>query len=430
MKRICWVMILIFSVASLSATNYFIAVYGNDSSAGSIDAPFATLNKAQSLVVPGDTVYIRGGVYHIEEKQIMAYKGAYAYVFDLQKSGLSPKKRICYFGYRNERPVFDLSQVKPAGKRVMVFHVAGSFLYFKNFEVVGTQVTLTGHTQSECFRSDGGNNNIYEGLAMHDGMAIGFYLIRGANNLILNCDAYNNYDYVSEDGRGGNVDGFGGHPTTEESVGNVFRGCRAWYNSDDGFDLINARAACTIDHCWSFLNGYIPATMKPAGDGTGFKAGGYGMQETVRCPEVPPVHRVEYCLAYYNRNKGFYANHHLGGIVFSHNTGYRNPSNFCMLNRKPDREIANVDGYGHVITDNLSFAPRSEGKHLIDVDVKKCTIRNNSFYPQEKKVEATDFISLDPQELILPRKADGSLPDINFMKPKSDSDFFKAALGY
>ena len=41
-------------------------------------------------------------------------------------------------------------------------------------------------------------------------MAIGFYLLGGSNNHILNCDAYNNYDSVSEGGKGGNVDGFGG----------------------------------------------------------------------------------------------------------------------------------------------------------------------------------------------------------------------------
>lgn len=430
MKRIGWIIIFIFSVISLPAKNYFIAVYGNDTNNGSIESPFATLNKAQSLVEPGDTVYIRGGVYRIGEKQIMAFEGAYACVFDLQKSGSSSEKRICYFGYQNERPVFDLAQVRPLGKRVTVFHVGGSFLHFKNFEVIGTQVTLTGHTQSECFRNDGGCNNVYENLSMHDGMAIGFYLIRGGDNLILNCDAYKNYDNVSEDGRGGNVDGFGGHPTTEESTGNVFRGCRAWYNSDDGFDLINARAACVIDHCWSFFNGFVPDTMQPAGDGTGFKAGGYGMKETVRCPAISPVHKVEFCLAYYNRNKGFYANHHLGGIVFDHNTGYKNPSNFCMLNRKPNREIANVDGYGHVITYNLSYAPCLEGKHFIDVDVKKCVIENNSFFPKEMRMKEGDFVSINPLELTLPRKLDGALPDIDFMKLEPGSEWAGVGMGY
>jgi|GEM_PF-3956669 len=42
---------------------------------------------------------------------------------------------------------------------------------------------------------------------MHDGMAIGIYSLRGSHNLFLNCDAFNNYDSISEGGRGGNTDG-------------------------------------------------------------------------------------------------------------------------------------------------------------------------------------------------------------------------------
>ena len=114
---------------------------------------------------------------------------------------------------------------------------------------------------------------------------IGFYLVKGAGNLILNCDAYNNYDTVSDGGKGGNVDGFGGHPDNNGS-GNVFRGCRAWWNSDDGFDLIHSGQAVVIEQCWAFYNGYRPGGMSDkAGDGTGFKAGGYGMSSTPWAPK-------------------------------------------------------------------------------------------------------------------------------------------------
>ena len=73
----------------------------------------------------------------------------YACVFLMDKSGTDNEHRICYFGYPGERPVFDLSHVRPAGKRISVFYVSGSYLHFKNIEVVGTQVTIVGHTQSE-----------------------------------------------------------------------------------------------------------------------------------------------------------------------------------------------------------------------------------------------------------------------------------------
>ena len=414
---------------SASAKNYFVAVGGKDTNAGTLEAPFATLSKAQSLVEPGDTVYIRGGRYKMTEAQIMRYASIWGYVFDMQKSGTSDQKRICYWGYKDERPVFDLSEVKPADKRVIVFYVKGSYLHFKNFEVVGTQVTILDHTQSECFRSDGGNYNIYENLSMHDGMAIGFYLVRGSNNLILNCDAYNNYDSVSEGGRGGNVDGFGGHASSTASTGNIFRGCRAWYNSDDGFDLINSHSAFTIDHCWSFLNGYKPGTTQSAGDGTGFKAGGYGMSDAATAPAEIPMHTVQYCLAYYNKNKGFYANHHLGGIAWYHNTGYKNPSNYCMLNRKSLSEAVDVGGYGHILQNNLSHSPRTAGKHIIDIDQSKCTVANNSFLPVTMNVTDDDFVSLDASLLTSPRKADGSLPDIDFLKLKAESPLFNAGLG-
>lgn len=242
---------------SLSATNYFVATNGDDSNAGTLDKPFATLQKAQSKVVPGDTVYIRGGEYRIREEQMMGGDHLRAYVFEMNKSG-TQAKRICYTGYQDERPIFNLAEVKPEGKRVSVFYVSGSYLHFRNFEIIKTQVTIREHTQSECIYNQGGNHNIYENLAMHDGMAIGFYLVRGSNNLVLNCDAYNNYDPVSENGTGGNVDGFGGHPASASYTGNVFKGCRAWYNSDDGFDLIKAQAAYTIEDCWAFYNGYKP----------------------------------------------------------------------------------------------------------------------------------------------------------------------------
>jgi hypothetical protein len=415
-----YIFALVFN--TLAGNVYFVATDGSDTNSGTINAPFATLNKAQSLVQAGDTVYFRGGTYQISESQIMEYSGIFARVFKMDKSG-SSTKRICYFGYPNERPVFNLVNVKPADKRVYVFFVSASYLHFRNFEVEGTQVTILEHTQSECFHHEGGNYCIYENLSMHDGMAIGFYITKGSNNLVLNCDAYNNCDLVSEGGRGGNVDGFGGHVNSESYPGNVFRGCRAWYNSDDGFDLINCLSAFTIENCWSFWNGYAPDSRTGLGDGSGFKSGGYGMSNSPKNPNPVPRHIVRFCLAVENKNQGFYANHHLGGLDFYNNTGYQNPSNFNMLNRKDvtTNPAIDVDGYGHNIKNNVSYSPRTSGRHIISINTSTSVVQKNSWQIGGLTLANSDFLSMDKNQLTQPRQADGSLPDIDFMKPSAGS---------
>src|SRR5476651_1873017 len=78
-----------------SAT-YYVAVDGKDSNPGTLQLPLATIQKAQSLVNPGDTVYLRGGVYHMTEDQISQRLRGYACVTYLDKSG-AEGKYINYF---------------------------------------------------------------------------------------------------------------------------------------------------------------------------------------------------------------------------------------------------------------------------------------------------------------------------------------------
>lgn len=46
---------------------YYVATDGDDSAAGSKEKPFASLNKANSVVTAGDTVWVRGGVYDLRD---------------------------------------------------------------------------------------------------------------------------------------------------------------------------------------------------------------------------------------------------------------------------------------------------------------------------------------------------------------------------
>jgi hypothetical protein len=419
----CTVVLLLVLPLGLATTaepaTWFVAVDGDDTAAGSMAKPFATVMRAQHAAKPGDTVEIRGGTYRMTETQIAQKKDLYARCIVLDQDG-TREQPITYRAYRDEIPVFDFSAVKPAEQRVHAFSVAGDWLRIVGLTVTGVQVTMTGHTQSIAFESNG-SHNVLERLRIHDGMAIGIYHVRGSDNLFLNCDAWSNHDPVSEGGKGGNVDGFGCHPT-KGSTGNVFRGCRAWFNSDDGFDCINAHEAVVFENCWAFSNGQDAAGKRLA-DGNGFKAGGYGTLLADRLPSPIPRHVVRACVAVANRASGFYANHHPGGCDWLNNSAFRNGTNFNLLGRLLDNRT-DVPGTGHVLRNNLSYGSRSLVAQLDPIGNQ---VEHNSFAP-DLALSERDFVSLDPTPLSAPRQADGSLPVISLLRLADGSALIDAGV--
>ncbi len=453
---------------SFAGQVYYVSTTGSDSNTGTIDAPFATLNAAHALLTAGDTVYFRGGTYEIQPEQIMntpatTGTGVYTFVFDLAKSGNTTSGRIVYAGYPGERPVFDFSQIRPE-TRICGFYLHGSYIHLKNFDITGITATLHGHYQCECISARNGSFCIVENVAMHDNMAIGYYATRGQHNLVLNCDAYNNYDDYSafknddyyntykETGNvpsgstsetlGGNCDGFGFHATREADSCNVFRGCRAWWNSDDGFDCINSKTAVVFDNCWAFYNGYEPGTNTKRGDGNGFKAGGYGM--STPCSGLPaeeygiPMNVITHCIAFYNKSNGFYANHHLGGCLWLNNTAMWNWQNYDMTNRKEANQTGtatNVDGYGHILRRNVSFAPmdgsNKEARHFSTIDSTKCVLDANVIAESADFLNATrlSYTKLAQIALCHPRQANGELPNVSFLRVAVSSPLYDANQG-
>jgi hypothetical protein len=401
--------LLCLATACAFAKDFYVAPDGKDTHAGSLSAPFASIRRAQEAVRPGDTVFIRGGTYRIKEDQITTTERNRALVICLNKSG-KPGKRINYFAYRDEKPVFDFADVKPRNLRVTAFDVSASHIHIKGLAVTAVQVTITGHTQSICFDNEG-SDNIYERLEMHDGQAIGFWLGRGSNNLVLNCDAYRNHDHTSGNKRGGNVDGFGFH-APEGSVNNIFRGCRAWFNSDDGFDLISTQESLLIENCWAFYNGY-DTEFKSLGDGNGFKLGGFGI-DGGRLPNPVPRHVTRGSLAVRNKMAGFYANHHPGGIDLLNNSAYQNGTNYNMLGRNLEHTM-DVPGFGHKMINNLGYKARTE---VSNINETLCEMVANSFTLQ-LRFDDRDFESLDLSELVAPRQPNGDLPEIRFLQLKA-----------
>jgi hypothetical protein len=425
--RLNLITVFFLTVLNLSfASQYFVAPDGNDSNPGTIDQPVESIQQAQTFVGLGDTVYIRGGLYSVRENQISSYQqnGLFACISYLSKSG-SAGHTIKYWAYPGEQPVFDFSAVKPDSHRVAGIYITGSYIHIKGLEMTGIQVTIDyEHTESYCIYSRG-NNNIFEQISMHDNVGTGLRHYNGGGNLFLNCDSYKNWDNVSEEKEGRSSDGFGCHPNSS-GTGNVFKGCRAWFNADDGFDIIRADESVVFDSCWAFYNGYSPS-FQSLGDGNGFKAGGYAY-DTSGLPNPVPRNTIRFCIAVRNKANGFYSNHHLGGNDWYNNSAYQNPTNFNMVNREsPESDNIWVNGFDHVLKNNLSYQKGFGYKHTAYLDTAQNTSEYNSF---DLPITLTDddFVSLEMDSLTSPRKEGGRLPDIDFMRPVPGSEIIDAGV--
>ncbi|WP_235714681.1 right-handed parallel beta-helix repeat-containing protein [Neobacillus dielmonensis] len=394
-------------------TSYYISPTGSDTNPGTKEAPFKSMKKAQEAASSGDTVYIRGGVY--DEFEIAKNDSNYNYVNDIYKSG------ITYEAYPGERPVFDFKNV-PTNLRVAAFFVEDGVtgIKFKGFDVTGVKVG--NQKQSEAFRIRGQAD--FENMAAHDNEAIGFYYTGHGTGTVLNTDSYNNIGPT--DVSASNTDGFGAHG---EAVS--FINSRAWNNSDDGFDSISSQGPVIYDHDWSFNN---RGNQNGIGDQNGFKVGGYAYR-TTGIPDPLPLHTVQYCLAANNGANGFYANHMPGQSAnWTNNTAYNNGlsygANFNMLERVSPTDINNIPGYREVLHNNISY----KGTLIENIDNAQTpaeNMTNNSWNINGGlNIKDQDFESLDITQLSAPRKEDGSLPDVSFMRPVTSSQPYKEGLGY
>jgi len=136
-------------------------------------------------------------------------------------------------------------------------------------------------------------------------------------------------------------------------------------------------------------------------------------------PVPIPRNMVRYCLAVGNKSKGFDANYHAAGIIWENNSAYRNNHNFHMETAgktTPNATTLNfIPGRDHFMFNNLSYKGKSS--NLTRIHESSCVLVNNRF-DRDQQLTDQDFISLDEAQLTASRNTDGSLPEIDFMRPK------------
>lgn len=316
----------LFVCASVfSQTTYWVSPSGNDGNDGkSESSAFASPQKAVDAAKAGDQVWIKGGTYIVNT------------TVKTKNSGTKDAP-IRLFAVKGEKPKFDCSSMRNKGNESSTYrgldlrqdwwHVKGIEIFgagYNGIIIAGANVTLEGCSVHDCG---------------HDGITLGG---NATNTLVLNCDSYRNCEYK---GKGENGDGFS---AKAGGLGNVFRGCRAWDNVDDGWDCYGGESPVLIDSCYAFGNGvaaHWPDISSFQGDGNGFKLGGGGGVSS-NAPHV-----VVNSFAFDNVGKGFDQNHNSWYLTCINCTGYNNGGmgNFAF-------HEAPASGCGnHIMINNLSY---------------------------------------------------------------------------
>ncbi len=379
--------------------NLYVSPTGRSTNYGTKARPLDVYT-AVSVVRPGQNIILLDGVYNLT-KTIRINRGMNGTEDQPIYFVAEPGAHVVLNGQRKAGSVL----------------VHGSdWWIFKDFEVVGA--SGVGFQVS-------GNHNIVQNIKIHDNLTTGLQIstlssstdrppVRPTEdkidgdleitdwgdwpcyNTILNCESYRNYD-SGYDG----ADGFGAKERC--GTGNVFDGCAAYWNADDGWDFYAKTAPdqgplgrTTIINCVAFQNGYevrkladvknvIPEfeddgynakmnldadgkiVLTEAGNGNGFKMGG---------SHLPGAHRVENSFAFYNKAKGIDSNNGPDIKVVgctSYNNAQENvglKSDFAVLNYlvektvsfKDDNAPDYVDQKEGVIKKMKDSAPEADSK--------------------------------------------------------------------
>jgi hypothetical protein len=423
---------LALAVASLrtaSAAERYVAPTGSNAGGNtgtSIDAPLATIAQAITLSAPGDTIWLRGGTYNLASTlSITTSKNGTA---------LNPFK---LYAYQDETPVLDF-RAQSLGSRGI--DLQANYWHMKGFTVqyAGDNGLILS-----------GSSNILERLTTRQNNDSGIQIAGSgsripSNNLILNSDSYANYDFQS-DSRGENADGFAAKFRTI-GPGNIFRGVRAWNNSDDGFDFWQAANGITIENSWAFHNGRsslftgVPGSFN--GDGNGVKLG-----------HDSGTHLVKGMLVWGNPANGIDVNGNATqleddppiiphGVTILNNTAVNNGSRNFRFDEDPSTASPPTT---HTLRNNVSLLGGG-----VQIDTGN-THDHNSWNPGVTAT-AADFLSTtDPLTTngayapitdragtttathaagpaLAARLADGSLPSIDFMRLVAGSDLINAGV--
>jgi hypothetical protein len=395
---------------SVTSGSYYVAPNGSDSNPGTYSSPFLTWDFAFNQLEAGDTLYVRGGTYTGVKG---VYSGQYFGVRVSARSG-TISDSIKVLAYPGEVPVLDCSALTAyAGE-----HYGISIQYSEYWRIEGlTLKSVHEYTNGSTYPYTG------TGWELSDATDIvlrrctvtdcinGFSLSGSVDNIFyIDCDAHHNYDYFDQ---GGLANGFNGNIQDGNHV--YYTGCRAWSNSDDGYDNMGGGGYIIYLNCWAWRNGYDNPTI---GNGDGFKLGfsTYG-------DEAGSQRTLYNCISANNYSMGFDESMDMATSMDME------VYNCISFNNNTDYGFRFSQPLGTGVTtlmNNISFLSRTGNDY--EGRARNVSAHNNWDVATGVTVTNADFVNRDYTQLATTRNANGSLPTITFLHLAAGSDLIDAGI--
>lgn len=179
----CAIFILLGAMMAHSAT-YHVATTGNDANPGTLNQPFNSFKKGVSLLQPGDTLYIRGGLYTEQIDLQTPNKSGTASSY-ITIAGYPKETVILQYADRSEK---SYGPIKARGKR--------GYFIFENLVLDG----IKGTNLSGWSIRDGNHHFILRNLEIKNFRHVGLYISRASEVHVIKCSIH---DQISVTGQPG-----------------------------------------------------------------------------------------------------------------------------------------------------------------------------------------------------------------------------------
>ncbi len=378
-----------------TVTTYYIdPINGNDGNNGtSLDNAFAGIEKFIDVANEGDVCYLREGkIYRLNEELTITKSGTQKYPIKL-------------LAYKRDKPIIDGSNITTSG--------TGGILKFSNaswWRIEGISFANVAAANTSGVYLKGCTNIFFSNCSFYNNTAAGVNILDKSENIkFWRCDSHHNVTPNGEYGYGFVIQGVQHHSTNVK-----FQECRAWNNSDDGWDFRHApEYSAYLVECLSFRNGYDDNNNSIYSFADGFELAGSAKSGVT----TTGGHQLNHCMAWENTGSGYRDNLWDGTGFASKFTIF----NCSAYNNGSSGEFAFDSGTQHLI--------RNCYVHETGGDVPSSTTGDEyNSWNLGITVNDADFISLDDTPAMYHRVGQGKVLLNNFLRLKPTSDLINAGV--